>query len=88
MPAGLGSLPRQELPDDKPITGERQFVFVQGGKKIGYLQSATKRDADLFRTFMRCDRLLVERAHGPDAFLETKGGPHTAPDFEAVKSPR
>jgi hypothetical protein len=71
--AGLDLLPHQDLADSDPITGERQIIFVRDGKRVVYLVSASQSDANAFKAFNRCEKVLLDRAHGPDSFVETKG---------------
>jgi hypothetical protein len=85
--AGLSSLPHDALADDEKITGERQFVLIREGKKTGYPRSATQSDARLFTAFTRCEKLLLDRAHGRDEFIETRGRDAT-PDMKPVNAPK
>jgi hypothetical protein len=84
---GLERLPAEPQLPDEAITPDRQIIVIHDGKRVTYRQNNVRTNADAFKLFSACEKVVVDFSHDQDPYVQTMGRERTD-DFKPLNPDR
>ncbi len=85
---GLERLPAEAQQANDAITPDRQIIVIRDDKRVTYRQSATRANAEAFKLFAACEKVVVDFSHDQDPYVQTMGREMSEKHFKPLNPDR